>query len=71
MFVICGRCILAIRSRGETIFVGEPVHDEAFTACMWCEEPSDELYAVEFEKTHNGGDMERDDEFDEENDNEI
>jgi len=56
--VFCGGCIRESRNRGEKIYVGHLVHSEEFDSCMWCEEPDDELYAVEFDR-----DLERDDEF--------
>lgn len=48
MTVLCDGCIRAIRSRGEAVFVGELVHDEKYSDCVWCKEPNEELYAVVF-----------------------
>ena len=49
-FCLCERCIEAIRSRGEKVFVGEIVFDtsdleygEQERKCEWCEEV-DDLY---------------------------
>jgi len=45
--LICDGCIMAIRSRGEKIYVGDTVYmeDEELT-CNWCDEPFDELFKV-------------------------
>jgi len=68
---LCYRCINAIRSRGEKIFVGDLIHDEGINVCTWCEELEEELYEVEIERDSVHADLERDDEFDEEHDDEI
>jgi hypothetical protein len=49
--LMCDRCIRAIRSRGETIFVGNLVHADEIKPCNWCEELNDELYTVKFEQS--------------------
>jgi len=69
--ILCNRCIKAIRSRGETIYAGDLIHDGEILACSWCDEPDDELYSVEFEKDSVNDELERDDEFDEEHGEEI
>lgn len=51
MAVLCCRCIRAIGSRGEKMYVGQLVPDEEFKSCMWCEETENELYYVEFERS--------------------
>ena len=46
--VICDTCIMAIKSRGEKIYVGDSVHDdnnESMT-CEWCKDEFDELNEV-------------------------
>ena len=47
--VLCDRCIRAVRSRGEKIYVSDLVNNGRFNACMWCEAPDDELFKVAFE----------------------
>jgi hypothetical protein len=51
--VICDICIKAIRSRGETVMVGEAVHndvDENPLSCAWCKDDTEEtLYAFSFQ----------------------
>lgn len=49
---LCERCISAIRSHGERVYVGDStywnddyVEDEA---CEWCEEVGEELYNCHF-----------------------
>ena len=47
---ICDRCIQAIRSKGEEIFVGEIISDRgADMECEWCNEMYEELNEVKFE----------------------
>jgi hypothetical protein len=46
--VMCDCCIRAIKSRGETIYVGNFVDDEETDTCIWCSEPNEELYEVMF-----------------------
>lgn len=49
---LCSRCIAAIRSRGEDVFVGEAVDlDESElenAPCEWCEETDCELFECLF-----------------------
>jgi hypothetical protein len=47
--VLCDRCIRAVRSRGEKIYVGDLLSNERFSICMWCDAPDDELFKVVFE----------------------
>ena len=58
MWILCDRCIAAIKSRGENIFVGKRISqdidyyedkeqydtDKSIQKCNWCEEPNEELY---------------------------
>jgi len=70
--VICNRCIRAIRSRGERIFVGDLIiYDDEPGICTWCEESEHELYPVEAERDSDSNELERDDEFEEEHGDEI
>lgn len=49
---LCRHCIDAIKSRGETVFVGDIVPDEIETdelkICEWCEEEYIELFECMF-----------------------
>lgn len=50
---LCERCIMAMRSRGEKLSVGEAVaieyevFEDEPQVCDWCDEEADELYEVE------------------------
>ena len=47
---ICDKCIRAIKSRGETILVGDVISDwGADMECEWCNEMYEELNEVKFE----------------------
>lgn len=48
---ICDTCIMAIRSRGETVYTGDTIHsDENDMTCEWCKiDGFDELIEVRFE----------------------
>jgi len=56
MVKLCKHCIEAIRSRGETVYVGNQLPfwsgavdpDERYGTCEWCEEETDELWECEF-----------------------
>ena len=43
---LCGYCIMALRSRGEMIYVGE--ESETETECEWCNEDDDVTYECIF-----------------------
>lgn len=49
---LCPRCIAAIRSHGEKVFVGESTYwDDDYSeddVCEWCEEGGEELYTCHF-----------------------
>lgn len=47
--VLCDRCIRAVKSRGEKIYVSDVDSNRSFSACMWCDAQDDELFEVEFE----------------------
>ena len=69
--VMCDRCIRAIRSRGERIFVGELIYEDEARICSCCEELEHELFPVEIAQDSDISELERDDEFDEEHGEEI
>lgn len=48
--LFCDKCIRAIRSRGETIFVGDAVYDDdnEGMCCSWCKEPDEPLFQCSF-----------------------
>ena len=50
---LCDRCIEAIKSRGEPVFVGrhiwqDDVDDGEITKCEWCEEEDIDVYECMF-----------------------
>jgi hypothetical protein len=47
--ILCDRCIRAVKSRGEKVYVSDLENNRHFNACMWCDAPDDELFEVEFE----------------------
>jgi len=49
IMVLCDRCIRAVRSRGEKIYVSDLMDNECFNTCMWCFAPDDELFKVAFD----------------------
>jgi hypothetical protein len=46
---LCDRCIRAIQSRGEKVYVGNRVRDKEVNICVWCKEPDDELFEASFD----------------------
>lgn len=48
--ILCENCIEAIRSRGEKLFVGDPVEKTEETICEWCDDDDEdtELFEVIF-----------------------
>ena len=45
-FVLCARCIRALRGRGETAYITEIDNYWKTHSCMWCESLDEDLFNV-------------------------
>jgi len=53
VLVLCGRCLRALRSSGETVYIGVIDNYWKTHSCMWCESLDEELYSAVFDTSDN------------------